>query len=131
MIKVIINETHTILEGQKKILDEKFGSKWEFEKIPAAGLNLDEQLELARVLEMRCEGVVFISPVPVLLAQCSYYGSKNQELGSCQFGVGVFHNDKREKKELSNGKIISVTAKEGWELIGISSIFLNDKLVLR
>jgi hypothetical protein len=29
----------------------------------------------------------------------------------------VFHNDRREKKELPNGKVIMTVAKEGWELV--------------
>jgi hypothetical protein len=63
--------------------------------------------------------VVFVSPIPALLLILAQrdgerFGSGANDGLSC---VQVFHNNKREKKELPNGKIISVTATEGWELI--------------
>ena len=102
---VIINEQHTILKEQLNILNEKFES-FEYHKIPATGITIKEQIELANELSLKDDGVVFVSPIPVLLAECASLKP-----------VYVFANDKREKKELPNGKIISVTAQTGWELV--------------
>ena len=33
------------------------------------------------------------------------------------YDVLVFHNDRREKKELPDGLIIQVVAREGWQLV--------------
>lgn len=68
-------------------------------------------LKVKQELEQTATDVVFVSPVPVLLAKLS---------ASQVVKVHVLHNDNREKKELPNGKIISVVAKEGWELVNVT-----------
>lgn len=107
-VQVIISEQHTILAEQESKLNQNFGQNWERRNIPADGLSLHEQIEL--VDELQDEVVVFLSPIPVMIAtRLNVPGPKPSTY--------LFHNDKREKKELPNGKVISVTAQDGWELV--------------
>ena len=50
---------------------------------------------------------MFASPVPALIALAQRAGVE----------VKVLHNDKREKKELPNGKIIMTVAQAGWVIV--------------
>ena len=122
-VYVIINEQHSLFTQQREILDQKFPS-WEFYKIPAEGLTLDEQRQV--VQELKGNTVVFASPVPFLMKELAYIAGfadpANCELANgLLVGYGthvlVFHNDKRQKRELPNGKIISVVAETGWQLV--------------
>lgn len=67
--------------------------------------------------------IVFLSPVPALiieLAEWAFYEKGYRYglgMGNLDVDVKVMHNDFREKKELPNGKVISVVAEEGWELV--------------
>lgn len=122
---VILNEQHTLMEEQKNILNERFGM-FEIVAVPSEGWTAKEQQQVCKTL-VETEGgctVVFASPVPVLLKLASYwsgFGTAGADMGSPLYGCGtevlVFHNDKREKKELPNGKIIMIVAATGWELI--------------
>ena len=100
---VVINEQHTILPDQQRLLDEF--DEVTIQKIPYDGLNADQQETLSARLCLR-PNVIFISPVPYLMCLV---------VANARGGVWVMHNDLREKKELPNGKVISVTAKEGWQ----------------
>ena len=122
-VYVIINEQHSLFPQQREILDQKFPS-WEFYKIPAEGLTLDEQRKI--VQELKGNMIVFASPVPFLMKELAYIAGfvdlinsedANGLLVGYKTHVLVFHNDKREKKELPNGKIISVVAETGWQLV--------------
>lgn len=124
MVKVILNEQHSLMEQQKTLLDQTFGENgWEFLKVPANGWTLEEQIEIAKSLvgvQFHESKVVFASPVPILLAKLSYLaGSFKEAVGINATQVFVLHNDRREKKELPGGKVISVVAKEGWQLVEI------------
>ena len=103
---IIINEQHTLLDNQVAQLGE-----FELCKIPATGLTLEEQKDLGRKLleENTYDRIVFCSPIPFLLG----WLVRRHDF------VAVFHNDNREKKELPNGKVISVTAREGWEVVNV------------
>jgi len=101
---VIINEQHSLLPEQEKIIS--FFIQMETMKVPASGWTIEEQKKIVNDWNPN-DIAIFVSPVPVLLAL----------LANKLPTVGVFANDKREKKELPNGKIISVTAKTGWKLI--------------
>jgi hypothetical protein len=62
--------------------------------------------------------IVFVSPVPALLLMAA--GTVNDErlnAASHISQVFVFHNDRREKIELPDGRIISRVADTGWRLI--------------
>ena len=126
---VIINEQHSLLPDQNRILNSYFDS-YELYKVPADGWTIEEMNEevdddLIQNNYNSSKAIVFASPVPYLLAHCASvsgridtarveYGSEHPELY-----VYLFHNDKREKKELPNDKVISVVAKEGWQLVRI------------
>lgn len=111
---IIINETHSMMDEQKSIIEERFG-KYEVLKVPSQGWTLSE---MKRVKEEIWEeymnsavemNIIFISPVPYLLKTLSaLLGADN---------ILVFHNDCREKKELPDGRIISVVAQTGWQLV--------------
>lgn len=114
MVKVILNEQHTLLENQGTLLNDKFGDQWEIFPVPAEGWNREEIGEVAKRLAN--DTAVFASPVPLLLGTLAHAQGRKHNEG---LQVFLFHNDMREKKELPNGKTISVVAKTGWELIPI------------
>ena len=122
-VKVIINEQHGLFREQKDLLDERFRKEWEFVKIPAEGWSLEQQENFAYGLDG--ETLVFASPVPYLLMRTAFASgawitseSKNHCPDDVRVGnVYVFHNDKRDKKELPGGKIIQVVSETGWKLL--------------
>ena len=121
---VIINEQHSLLPQQSEIIRKKLGEEIELRKIPAEGINRQEIEELAKELSLLHNvNIVVLSPIPLLLGRLAHYSGECDTLalygGSSGNPVYILHNDKREKKELPNGKVISTVAQEGWELIGI------------
>lgn len=145
MTKVIINEQHTIMEEQDKLIRQELGNyelidnpnmtrmvsdegivgNYEVVKIPSEGLNKQQIEKLANELVndaiVRGENIVVMSPIPLLLGiltrEVARYGNEYDGLIG---GVYILHNDKREKKELPDGRILSVIASTGWELIRIA-----------
>ena len=126
---IIINEQHSIMEDQEKVIKKNFPNA-DLEKvaIPAKGLNLQEITELVKELTQKDGNIIFVSPIPAMmillsreLAKMEYYkgvaDTKCLPSGCPNVEVFTFHNDKREKKELPNGKIIFTVAKEGWQLV--------------
>jgi len=113
-IKVIINEQHNLLSEQRQILDAAFGAgDWEVVKVPKDGWNLDEieNLDLGT-------HVCFVSPVPALIMRLQGTASfTTGEVGGTWSQVFLLHNDRREKVELPDGRIISRVAKTGWQLV--------------
>ena len=118
--KVVINEQHSLLPNQVEILDSKFQiNGWELFKIPAEGLTLAAQIATAGRIQEN-PGVVFASPVPVLLARCVALAVEADSLGGGLRGsIWILHNDHREKKELPGGKVIMTVAQTGWQLVQI------------
>lgn len=123
MVKVILNEQHSLMESQKAILDKTFGENgWEFLKVPANGWSLEEQIKIANSLVgtvFEKSTIVFASPIPVLMSRLSSLMGEQKALQIQGTKIFVMHNDRREKKELPGGKVISVVAKEGWQLVEI------------
>src|SRR5690554_3567804 len=139
---VIMNEQHSLLPEQEKILNEKFNflaprvevdseyakwehadpyedvvcSGWNVMSVPAGGWSKEEIDNNVRKLK-KAENVVFVSPVPYMLKIMTYNKGMGDELGYDYPNIYLFHNDNREKKELPNGKVISVIAQTGWELV--------------
>jgi uncharacterized protein YrzB (UPF0473 family) len=130
-IIIIINERHNLLPKQKEILEQDY-KNFEVLKVPAGGWNLQEQKEVASRLykqvatnllgEETGNTIVFVSPVPFLMKEMQKraimsvpFHDMSREYEN--YRVLVFHNDRREKKELPDGKVISVVAKEGWQLV--------------
>lgn len=123
---VIINEAHSLLSEQEKILNESFGT-YEFLYVPKNGWSYEDQLKIARELVEGGGNIIFVSPVPVLLASIAFYkgyGRAGIETGQPLMGYDtnlfLFHNDHREKKELPDGRIIQVVSQTGWQLVEIS-----------
>ena len=124
---IIINEQHEILPDQERLLEKEFpGRKVEKILVPAKGWNLQEVNKKSKELFNRAleekGDIVILSPIPVLikiLSERSVIQSIKNEKNGYQGNVEIyiFHNDKREKKELPNGKIITIVAKEGWQLV--------------
>ena len=107
---VLLNEQHSLMPDQERILNEKYGKDWEIMPIPKDGWTADQMKNATKdIINMYDDGdVVFASPVPYLIKLLV------GELGGF---VKIFHNDHREKKELPNGKIIMVVAQTGWQLL--------------
>lgn len=112
---VFINEQHYLLPGQVELLEDVYETRL----VPKDGWTYEEQLVVAnqalndlRESEDDEDSVVFVSPVPALLKLLAHASGK---FGG--FDCLVFHNDRRDKKELPDGRIISVVAKDGWELV--------------
>ena len=102
---VIMNTAHSLMEEQQNILATKFPEGYEVLGVPAEGWNLEQLREIAYSLVEK--QVVFVSPVPVLIGLTAKAGIETY----------IFHNDKRDKKELPNGKIIMVVSQTGCELV--------------
>ena len=140
---VIINESHSLFQEQESMLQERF-DEIEFIKAPAVGWTLEEMLDVAVNLHFRASeadvirkdgkvvsihypgqtenAVVFASPIPFMLKYLAKRSIRAEYLGdhaeeSELYKVLVFHNDKREKKELPDGRIIQTVAATGWQLI--------------
>lgn len=112
MIKIFINEQHKILPEQLNILNETFKEEgYEFWYVPADGYTLEQIKDISN---QKFDGVVFISPIPVLIGMLA---AKATETNNKVF---VFHNDKRDKKELPDGRIIQVVSLTGWELVRVA-----------
>jgi len=110
MIKalVVLNEQHQLMEDQIRILDERFTADgWEIYPVPSTGWTLKQMCVMAKE-ELYTREVVFASPIPALMKILNNWESDNWY---------VMHNDRREKKELPNGKIIMTISPEGWEIV--------------
>ena len=135
---IIINEQHTLLQVQEELLNKRFDS-WDVLLVPASGWDLETQKDKCRYMEnnyikanheeyQQGWSIVFVSPLPYMIkrlsSENSYPGMESTCFGD-KFHTGegdlnkilVFHNDKREKKELPGGKIINVVARTGWGLV--------------
>ena len=119
---LVINEEHSLFDEQRELL-RQFGTV-EFINTPKDGMNrkqmdsftADNGIEIGDTL-------IFTSPIPYLLKKLSselhYFESFDVSVdGVClAYRVFVFHNDRGEKKELPNGKIINTVTSTGWEII--------------
>jgi len=127
-LTVVMNENHTLLPEQERILKEMFPDlEPEFLFAPATGWTKEEMDKIVASFKEAAIGpdcyhiqdVVFVSPIPYLLreltrAEVEAYPDYSIDTG---IWVSVFHNDRREKKELPDGRVIQVVAQEGWQLV--------------
>lgn len=121
---VIMNENHSILPEQHTILYEKYG-EYSILKVPAEGWTLEEMEDIISSIQNTASRsniieVIFISPIPYMIMELTRRELISSSAEYCEntgIFTRIFHNDKREKKELPNGKIIQVVAKEGWQLV--------------
>lgn len=120
--RVIINEQHSLNPTQGRVLEERFVT-YSFVGIPATGLSRDDQELLSEELCKSVDPVVFVSPVPLLLAimagRCGRAVAA-RDIDAHPSGmppVFLFHNDTRVKTEHADGRITSILSPDGWELI--------------
>ena len=104
---IILNEQHSLMNEQVTILDGLFD--WSVKAVPASGWHLSQMREVLQELKSFDGEVVFASPIPALLM-------------GMEGGGFLFHNDRREKKELPNGKIIMTVAQTGWQLVSMKDL---------
>lgn len=109
---VIINEQHTLLPQQEEIILDKFG-EFSFMKVPASGWTSKEIAEKTLGIDSSLKygeqvNLVFASPIPLMIKLASFLRGVN---------IYILHNDRREKKELPNGKVIFTVAQEGWQIL--------------
>jgi len=113
MIVVIKNETHQLFDEQQMLIEQLATNADEDIKVlevPADGWDLQEMNRVLENFESYAGDTkfVFVSPIPYLLKETvKRYGDQ----------VLIFHNDRREKKELPDGRIIQVVASKGWQLL--------------
>ncbi len=113
---LIINEQHTLFEEQKSLLGEGYESIL----IPAEGLTYPQirEFQFSHGFK-RGDIIIFASPIPALLMELSkeLWSDNLSGYSEHKYDVLVFHNDKREKKELPNGKVVATVATTGWQLV--------------
>lgn len=124
---VIVNENHTLLPEQERILKEEFDLEAEFLFAPATGWSKEEMDKIVASFKEAAIGperyhtqnVVFVSPIPYLLRELTRAEFIAYPECSIETGIRVYvlHNDRREKRELPDGRIIQVVAQEGWQLV--------------
>lgn len=116
---VIINEQHSLNKEQVKILEDRY-DEYNLVKVPASGWTIDEQKAKYRELADHWTDLVFVSPVPFMLALANGWNAgawmSPKEMKNIPH-VYLLHNDKRDKKELPGGKIIQVVSPTGWQLV--------------
>lgn len=124
---VVMNESHSLLPEQEEILKREYNDI-DFLSVPASGWTLKEMKKIIKQIknkeyngEKKYLDVIFVSPIPYMIMELT---RKEVDLsGAGEYWdytgihVRIFHNDNREKKELPNGKIIQVVAREGWQLV--------------
>lgn len=120
--RIILNEQHSLNPAQRRVLGERFES-FTLVPIPSTGLSRGEQEVLAEELLRSIDPVVFVSPVPLLLAimagRCgrTVAARKVDVHPSGTPPVFLFHNGSRTKTETFDGRINTVLNPEGWELL--------------
>lgn len=112
MIVVIKNVTHRLFEEQQVLIEQLTTNADEIKvlEVPADGWDLQEMNRVLENFESYPNDTkfIFVSPIPYLLKETvKRYGDQ----------VLIFHNDRREKKELPDGRIIQVVASKGWQLL--------------
>jgi hypothetical protein len=108
------------MEEQEKLLN-KYQQPITIIHVPTSGWDLAVMQKIAGYLQEylwsrdRKLEIVFASPIPYLVSTLSFIDGRVDSIEGQR--VFVFHNDKRDKKELPNGKIIYTVAKEGWQIV--------------
>jgi hypothetical protein len=109
---LVINEAHNLFPQQAELLEKRYPQGYKTLLVPEKGWDLAKIKEAVEDLSAADE-VVITSPIPAMF---TLLHRKAME-GSCKSRVRGFHNDRRQKKELPNGRVIQVVAKEGWQLV--------------
>ena len=116
---VVMNETHSLLPEQEEILGMVYEG-FDILPVPAQGWGIGVMIDKIHELHERaCReklDIVFVSPIPLMIRELTEMALCPNS-GRRRYRVKLFHNDRREKKELPGGKIIQVVAQTGWELV--------------
>lgn len=115
VLNVVINEQHTLLEDQERIIKNAGYDRVEFVKVSADGWD-KSQMDAFINSYNYTEDILFVSPIGYMIKHMSSLMALKTMNNILCGEVIIMCNDRREKKELPNGKIISVVAKEGWYL---------------
>lgn len=115
-IFVVINEQHKLLPAQEEEISRVFGEdiELEFVKIPADGLKIHEMDSMVEEWLFNGSTILFVSPIPYMIreyAERRILGSRSSKK------IFLFHNDKREKSELPDGRVIYKIAQDGWKIV--------------
>jgi len=126
---IIINEQHTMLPDQIAVLTAAGypPESCNMLLVPASGWDREK---MGKIMNSLFGDIVFVSPIPLMIKELSASAALNwsSKVCSCDYPyapageyplidrVFVLCNDTRVKKELPNGKIISVTSQTGWYL---------------
>lgn len=117
---LVQNIQHRELPEQIELLDAEY-EQVNVVTVPPDGWTQAQVMEQAdRLMRYILDGadVVFLSPVPLLLRELAWRCGRETERGwAGVFVPRLFHNDRREKKELPDGRIIQTVAQTGWMLL--------------
>jgi hypothetical protein len=106
---LIINEQHTLLPEQERVLRE-FGWAGATVKAPAAGWTSEQMVQIIDGLDDDTM-LIFASPVAALMSMAAM----------AHVTFAVLHNDKREATEITapdgSKKIIHRISATGWQII--------------
>lgn len=106
---LVINEQHTLLTGQERILKES-GWRGETVKAPANGWNVDQMRDILCAQPNETE-LIFASPIGAMMSLAVRE----------RVSFRVLHNDKREAKEIKNPdgsvRVIHAVAATGWQIV--------------
>ena len=116
-VHVVISEQHTLSPQQVLLLK---GYDVNFIKVPANGWTLNEMKAVLEEWKRRNYNIIFVSPIPFLIKSYAFYLGElwnNDNFFETPPFCKVMFNEKREKVELPDGKVISKTAQDGWQLV--------------
>ena len=117
-VAVIMNVQHKLMKQQRGLLNARYMDTWSVYPVSEEGWDLEKTIQVYEELIKDYDKVVMVSPVPYLLLLLSQKMGMDKVSNKKEgFEVKVFHNSNRVKKELPNGRIISVVAEEGWQLV--------------
>ena len=123
---VVINEQHNLLPGQIELLSAMNHERYE---VPATGWTVAEQISHAETIGKNYDAVVFVSPVPVMIAKISLLmgmqeGEKDAGIRIVPQGIHVprklfiFAKEKRASKEYAiEGDNIQISSKLSDEFV--------------
>ncbi len=125
---VIASEQHSVTAQQRHLLETSYQTISTL-PVPAAGWTAEEQQEQYLALRSTdCGDIIFLSPLPVMLAAAAYEAGyraayckwAENDGNPCGYtmntpGMFIFHNSSRDRKE-KDGKVWYTVPQDGWEL---------------
>lgn len=107
---LVINDQHSLMTDQQRVLDEVFPQGWDVFRVPPQGMNLDNIKDWVDQVDP-AQTVIMVSPIPAFFCLLAKRG-----INFC-----TLHNDKRAAKEIPDGKggvkVIHTVAPVGWQVV--------------